>query len=196
MSGCYNISFTLLTQLRERLPQVTFPMVCHLLSLHFLVHIYKNKFKWLHDIQILWNSSCLDALLHSMHSVRTLYQKVVREWIVVSLSPVRIFLRFITFFTGRHLCSLCFLLNFSSILPNGDSVLLVPSLCSGKPLQSLRTQPAADVVSLLSEIRIGTGKNDCWNGPKTANIPAVWRFLVLVWSVRQQSVTMHEKLVE
>lgn len=29
------------------------------------------------------------------------------------------------------------------------------------------------MVSLLSEIRIGTGKNDCWNGPKTANIPAV-----------------------
>lgn len=29
------------------------------------------------------------------------------------------------------------------------------------------------MVSLLSEIRIGTGKNDCWNGMRTANIPAV-----------------------
>lgn len=36
-----------------------------------------------------------------------------------------------------------------------------------------RTQPTADVVSLMSEIRIGTGKNDCWSGTKTANIPAV-----------------------
>lgn len=54
-----------------------------------------------HDLQILWNSSCLDSLLLSMHNdppsavvsdpafvanVRSLYQKVVREWIVVSLS--------------------------------------------------------------------------------------------------------------
>lgn len=45
------------------------------------------------------------------------------------------------------------------------------NLCKANTWQ--RTQPAADVVSLLSEIRIGTGKNDCWNGPKTANIPAV-----------------------
>lgn len=29
------------------------------------------------------------------------------------------------------------------------------------------------MVSLLSEIRIGTGKNDCWTGIRTANIPAV-----------------------
>lgn len=29
------------------------------------------------------------------------------------------------------------------------------------------------MVSLLSEIRIGTGKTDCWNGIQTANIPAV-----------------------
>ncbi|XP_042066521.1 phosphatidylinositol 4-kinase alpha 1-like isoform X1 [Salvia splendens] len=123
-----DISFTLLTQLRERLPQ------------------------------ILWNSSCLDALLLSMHndppcavvsdpayvtSVRTLYQKVVREWIVVSLSHA----------------------------PCTSQGLLQENLCKANTQQ--RTQPAADVVSLLSEIRIGTGKNDCWNGPKTANIPAV-----------------------
>ncbi|XP_042000363.1 phosphatidylinositol 4-kinase alpha 1-like [Salvia splendens] len=123
-----DISITLLTQLRERLPQ------------------------------ILWNSSCLDALLLSMHndppsavvsdpayitSVRTLYQKVVREWIVVSLSHA----------------------------PCTSQGLLQENLCKANTWQ--RTQPTADVVSLLSEIRIGTGKNDCWNGPKTANIPAV-----------------------
>lgn len=49
--------------------------------------------------------------------------------------------------------------------------LVQENLCKANTWQ--RTQPAADVVSLLSEIRIGTGKNDCWNGPKTANIPAV-----------------------
>ncbi|KAL8556015.1 hypothetical protein ACS0TY_003722 [Phlomoides rotata] len=123
-----DISVSLLTQLRERFPQ------------------------------ILWNSSCLDALLLSMHSdppsavvsdpsyvanVRTLYQKIVREWIIVSLSHA----------------------------PCTSQGLLQENLCKANTWQ--RTQPAADVVSLLSEIRIGTGKNDCWNGPKTANIPAV-----------------------
>jgi hypothetical protein len=52
-------------------------------------------------MQVLWNSSCLDSLLFSMHNespsavvndpawmvaVRSLYQKIVREWIVKSLS--------------------------------------------------------------------------------------------------------------
>lgn len=36
-----------------------------------------------------------------------------------------------------------------------------------------RPQYATDVISLLSEIRICTGKNDCWPGIRTANIPAV-----------------------
>lgn len=36
-----------------------------------------------------------------------------------------------------------------------------------------RAHNTTDVVSLLSEIRIGTGKNDCWMGIRTANIPAV-----------------------
>lgn len=36
-----------------------------------------------------------------------------------------------------------------------------------------KAQPTTDVVSLLSEIRIGPGKSDCWSGTKTANIPAV-----------------------
>lgn len=52
-------------------------------------------------MQVLWNSSCFDSLLFSMHNdspstvvndpawvvtVRSLYQKVVREWIIKSLS--------------------------------------------------------------------------------------------------------------
>jgi phosphatidylinositol 4-kinase len=52
-------------------------------------------------MQVLWNSSCLDSLLFSIHNespsavvndpawmvaVRSLYQKIVREWIVKSLS--------------------------------------------------------------------------------------------------------------
>ncbi|KAL7118815.1 hypothetical protein ACP275_02G024800 [Erythranthe tilingii] len=123
-----DISVSLLTQLRDKFPQ------------------------------ILWNSLCLDSLLLSMHNdppsavvsdpafvanVRSLYQKVVREWIVVSLSYA----------------------------PCTSQGLLQENLCKANTWQ--RTQPTADVVSLLSEIRIGTGKNDCWNGTKTANIPAV-----------------------
>lgn len=51
-------------------------------------------------MQVLWNSSCFDSLLFSVQNdtptvvndpaweaaVRSLYQKVVREWIVISLS--------------------------------------------------------------------------------------------------------------
>lgn len=52
-------------------------------------------------MQVLWNSSCVDSLLFSMHNdsppiavndpawmvtVHSLYQKVVREWIIKSLS--------------------------------------------------------------------------------------------------------------
>lgn len=64
----------------------------------------------------------------------------------------------------------------NAILPSTSQLLIQnlwfqENLCKANTWQ--RTQPAADVVSLLSEIRIGTGKNDCWNGPKTANIPAV-----------------------
>ncbi|KAK4424153.1 Phosphatidylinositol 4-kinase alpha 1 [Sesamum alatum] len=123
-----DISVSLLTQLRDRFPQ------------------------------ILWNSSCLDSLLLSIHndppsavvsdpayvaSVRSLYQKIAREWIIVSLSHA----------------------------PCTSQGLLQENLCRANTLQ--QTQPAADVVSLLSEIRIGSGKNDCWIGTKTANIPAV-----------------------
>ncbi|XP_022876280.1 phosphatidylinositol 4-kinase alpha 1 isoform X2 [Olea europaea var. sylvestris] len=123
-----DISLNLLTRLRDRFPQ------------------------------ILWNPSCLDALLLSVHSdpptalvndpayvasVRSLYQRIVREWIIVSLSHA----------------------------PCTSQGLLQERLCKADTWQ--RTQPTADVVSLLSEIRIGTGKNDCWTGTKTANIPAV-----------------------
>ncbi|XP_071689006.1 phosphatidylinositol 4-kinase alpha 1-like [Rutidosis leptorrhynchoides] len=108
--------------------------------------------------QILWNSSCQDFLLFSVHndppsgivsdpawiaSVRSLYQKIVREWIIISLSHA----------------------------PCTSQGLLQEQLCKANVWQ--RAQPTTDVVSLLSEIRIGTGKSDCWTGTKTANIPAV-----------------------
>lgn len=108
--------------------------------------------------QILWNSSCLDLLLLSVHNdppsalvndpawvatVRSLYQKIVRDWIIVSLSYA----------------------------PCTSQGLLQENLCKANTWQ--RAQPTTDVVSLLSEIRIGTGKNDCWTGTRTANIPAV-----------------------
>lgn len=44
-------------------------------------------------------------------------------------------------------------------------------LCKANTLQ--RTQTTTDVVSLLNEIKIGTGENEIWSGTKTANIPAV-----------------------
>ncbi|KAK3023015.1 hypothetical protein RJ639_045009, partial [Escallonia herrerae] len=123
-----DISVNLLTQLRDRFPQ------------------------------ILWNSSCLDCLLFSVHNdapsalvndpawvstVRSLYQRIVREWIIISLSYA----------------------------PCSSQGLLQEKLCKANTWQ--RAQPTTDVVSLLSEIRIGTGKTDCWTGLKTANIPAV-----------------------
>lgn len=123
-----DITVNLLTQLKERFPQV------------------------------LWNSSCLDALLFSVHNelpssqvndpawiatVRSLYQNIAREWITTALSYA----------------------------PCTTQGLLQENLCEPNALQ--RTQHASDVVSLLSEIRICTGKNDCWSGTRTANIPAV-----------------------
>lgn len=108
--------------------------------------------------QVLWNSSCFDSLLFSMHNdspstvvndpawvvtVRSLYQKVVREWIIKSLSYA----------------------------PCTSQGLLQDKLCKANTWQ--RAQHTTDVVSLLSEIRIGTAKNECWTGIRTANIPAV-----------------------
>ncbi|XVE49405.1 hypothetical protein DITRI_Ditri01bG0080200 [Diplodiscus trichospermus] len=108
--------------------------------------------------QVLWNSSCLDSLLFSVQNdtpstvvndpaweaaVRSLYQKTVREWIVISLSYA----------------------------PCTTQGLLQEKLCKANTWQ--KAQHTTDVVSLLSEIRIGTGKSDCWAGIRTANIPAV-----------------------
>ncbi|KAJ4791345.1 Phosphatidylinositol 4-kinase [Rhynchospora pubera] len=107
--------------------------------------------------QVLWNSSCMDLLLISVHdeigsthvndpawvaTVRSLYQKTARDWITNALS-------------------------FAPCTTQG---LLQENLCKPNALQ--RTQHASDVVNLLSEIRICTGKND-WNGTRTANVPAV-----------------------
>ncbi|XVF01443.1 hypothetical protein REPUB_Repub04eG0089700 [Reevesia pubescens] len=108
--------------------------------------------------QVLWNSSCLDSLLFSVQNdttstvvndpaweaaVRSLYQKIVREWIVISLSYA----------------------------PCTTQGLLQEKLCKANTWQ--KAHHTTDVVSLLSEIKIGTGKSDCWAGIRTANIPAV-----------------------
>ncbi|XP_021731625.1 LOW QUALITY PROTEIN: phosphatidylinositol 4-kinase alpha 1-like [Chenopodium quinoa] len=123
-----DISVNLLVQLRDRFPQ------------------------------ILWNSACMDWLLYSVNidtssslvndpactaAIRSLFQRVVREWIIISLSYA----------------------------PCTAQGLLQEKLC--KPNSAERAQPTTDVVSLLTEIRIGTGKNNCWTGARTANIPAV-----------------------
>ncbi|KAL6909487.1 hypothetical protein ACP4OV_001768 [Aristida adscensionis] len=122
-----DVSVKLLTQLKEKFPQV------------------------------LWNSSCLDLLLISVHNeltsgpvsdpawvatVRSLYQKIAREWLTSALSYA----------------------------PCTTQGLIQDNFC--KPSGGQRTQHTADVVSLLSEIRICSGKND-WNGIRTANVPAV-----------------------
>lgn len=122
------------------------------ISVNLLVQL-RDKFP-----QILWNSPCMDWLLYSVNSdtssslvndpactaaIRSLFQRVVREWIIISLSYA----------------------------PCTAQGLLQEKLC--KPNSVERAQPTTDVVSLLTEIRIGTGKNNCWTGARTANIPAV-----------------------
>ncbi|KAF5727217.1 hypothetical protein HS088_TW22G00905 [Tripterygium wilfordii] len=108
--------------------------------------------------QILWNSSCLDSLLFLVHNdlssavindpaciatIRHSYERIVREWIIVSLSYA----------------------------PCTSQGLLQEKICKANTWQ--RAPNTTDVVSLLSEIRHGTSKNDCWTGTRTANIPAV-----------------------
>ncbi|KAF5745697.1 putative phosphatidylinositol 4-kinase [Tripterygium wilfordii] len=108
--------------------------------------------------QILWNSSCLDSLLFLVHNdvssavindpariatIRRSYERIVREWIILSLSYA----------------------------PCTSQGLLQEKICKANTWQ--RAPNTTDVVSLLSEIRNGTSKNDCWTGTRTANIPAV-----------------------
>lgn len=122
------------------------------ISVNLLVQL-RDKFP-----QILWNSSCMDWLLYSVNNdtssslvndpactaaIRSLFQRVVREWIIISLSYA----------------------------PCTAQGLLQEKLCKPNPVE--RAQPTTDMVSLLTEIRIGTGKNNCWTGARTANIPAV-----------------------
>ncbi|XP_078444700.1 phosphatidylinositol 3- and 4-kinase family protein [Wolffia australiana] len=113
----------------------------------------KDKFP-----QVLWNTSCLNSLLFSVYAdlpssslndptwvaaARTLYQKVVHEWIRGALSYA----------------------------PCTTQGLLQVKLCKLNAWQ--KTQQMADVVSLLSDLRLSSLKNDCWTGIRTANIPAV-----------------------
>lgn len=122
------------------------------ISVNLLVKL-RDKFP-----QVLWNSSCLDSLLFSVNdatssavindpgwvaTVRSLFQKVIREWITNALSYA----------------------------PCTTQGLLQEKLCKLNKWQ--RDQSTTDVVSLLSEIRLCNGKNDGWMGIRTANIPAV-----------------------
>ncbi|KAF3781426.1 Phosphatidylinositol 4-kinase alpha 1 [Nymphaea thermarum] len=127
-----DISVVLLTQMKDRFPQ------------------------------ILWNSSCVDSLLFSVDNnvppslvndpasvatIRAVYHRVVREWVTNALSYA----------------------------PCTTQGLLQPFIqekfCKLNAWQ--RTLNASDVVTLLSEIRLGSGKSDSWTGIRTANIPAV-----------------------
>ena len=103
-----DISVNLLTQLRDKFPQVVlfgnavcsgwFSLFLFLWSTTCLIFCGWNGNTYM---QVLWNSSCLDSLLFSVHnnspsavindpalkaSVRSLYQRIVREWISISLS--------------------------------------------------------------------------------------------------------------
>ena len=76
-------------------------------------------------------------------TICSLYQKVVREWIINSLSYI----------------------------PWTSQGFLQEKLCKANTWQ--RAQHTPDVVSLLFEIRIGTGKNDSWISIRATNVPAV-----------------------
>lgn len=108
-----DIAENLLTQLRDRFPQVNFqlnvikmcmlvcnfPCVSSVFFSGILLYIF-FKIKTI-SLQVLWDTSCLDSLLFSFHddpssavindpawtsTVRSLYQRIVREWIIKSLS--------------------------------------------------------------------------------------------------------------
>lgn len=106
-----DIAENLLNQLRDKFPQVNFQQyvinmltcICNYLpnvSLPFFLTsaIY---LRLMVSLQVLWDSSCIDSLLFSFNgdsstavindpawtaTVRTLYQRIVREWIIKSVS--------------------------------------------------------------------------------------------------------------
>lgn len=101
-------SVNLLSQLRDKFLQVKYIAIPfyffnYLINLLFFFHNLLNSVEWneITCLQVLWNSSCLDSLLFSVNvespsapfndpawvaTIRSLYQKVVREWIINSLS--------------------------------------------------------------------------------------------------------------
>lgn len=101
-----DVAVILLSQLKDRFPQVVLYWKNYsFISLFPSSHCHwtpntveKTQLAWM---QVLWNSSCVDSLLFSIHNdssstvvndpgwvvtVRSLYQKIVREWIIKSLS--------------------------------------------------------------------------------------------------------------
>ncbi|KAF8390317.1 hypothetical protein HHK36_024842 [Tetracentron sinense] len=141
--------------------------------------------------QVLWNSSCLDSLLRSVSSelpsalvndpawvatVRSLYQRIVREWITSALSYAPCTSQGLLQGRALRMLNACTLVlwNYEFYAFAGIPIhfnFYLEKLCKANTWQ--RVQHTTDVVSLLSEIRIGIGKNDCWTGIRTANVPAV-----------------------
>lgn len=102
-----DISVNLLIQLRDKFPQVQwypwYSSLDQLIGFFFLwalLHLSVKLRIRITCMQVLWNSSCLDSLLFSVGSdtpgvindpawiatVRSLYQRLVQEWVITSLS--------------------------------------------------------------------------------------------------------------
>lgn len=98
-----DITVNILTQLKERFPQVSALLLRYGSFANIIFELLSGLLKEnsLMHLQVLWNSSCLDALLFSVHNdlpssqvndpawiatVRSLYQKIAREWITTALS--------------------------------------------------------------------------------------------------------------
>lgn len=95
-----DISVCLLVKLRDKFPQVNLYFKTH--RCHYCRHFGPRlDVNWSMQMQVLWNSSCLDSLLFSVNdatnsavindpgwvaTVRSLFQKVIREWITNALS--------------------------------------------------------------------------------------------------------------
>lgn len=107
-----DIAENLLTQLREKFPQVNFQrfvMIMVPCIFSYLPNVSQSIFfldiwnilRLMVYLQVLWYSSCIDSMLFSFNddsstsiindpawtaTVRSLYQRIVREWIITSLS--------------------------------------------------------------------------------------------------------------
>ncbi|KAI3934357.1 hypothetical protein MKW92_039958 [Papaver armeniacum] len=131
-----DISVSLLSQLKDRFPQVNVIYYVVLFPPNYFGKKFCGIRRVLDSLLFSVNNNLPSTLVNdpaSVATVRSLYQKVVWEWITNSLSYA----------------------------PCTSQGLLQEKICKAN---TENTQHNADVVSLLSEIRIGTGKNDGWMG--------------------------------